>query len=143
MADKAYDVGYGKPPKNTRFKPGQSGNSKGRPKGTRNLKTDLEEELKETITVSESGRSKRLSKQRALVKAMVAKALKGDARSTALLLGLIDKLISPDEPNAGDASLSPEDAKIIEAFLNSKLERLENDTVQPTASRGADLSEEA
>lgn len=143
MADKSYDVGYGKPPKKSRFKPGQSGNPRGRPKGTRNLKTDLEEELKETITVSESGRSKRLSKQRALVKAMVAKALKGDARSTALLLGLIDKLISPDDPNAGDASLRPEDAKIIEAFLNSKLERLENDTVQPTASRGADLSDEA
>ena len=143
MADKSYDVGYGKPPRGSRFKPGQSGNPRGRPKGTRNLKTDLEEELKETITVSESGRSKRLSKQRALVKAMVAKALKGDARSMALLLGLIDKLISPDEPNAGDASLSPEDAKIIEAFLNSKLERLEKETVQPTASRGADLSDEA
>jgi len=143
MADKSSTAGYGKPPPEHRFKPGQSGNPKGRPKGTRNLKTDLEEELKETITVSESGRPKRLSKQRALVKAMVAKALKGDARSTALLLGLIEKLISPDEPNAGDASLSSDDAKIIEAFLNSKLERLEKDVVQPTTLRGVDLSEEA
>ncbi len=42
-----YDVGYRKPPKHTRFKPGQSGNPRGRPKGTKNLKTDLIEELGE------------------------------------------------------------------------------------------------
>jgi hypothetical protein len=29
----AYEVGRGKPPAETRFKPGQSGNPKGRPKG--------------------------------------------------------------------------------------------------------------
>jgi hypothetical protein len=36
-----YQVGYGKPPKHTQFKPGKSGNPQGRPKGTKNLKTDL------------------------------------------------------------------------------------------------------
>ena len=44
-----YEVGYGKPPKHTRFQPGQSGNPRGRPKGTKNLKTDLEEELSERV----------------------------------------------------------------------------------------------
>jgi hypothetical protein len=42
-----YDVGHAKPPKHTRFQPGQSGNPRGRPKGTKNLKTDLIEELGE------------------------------------------------------------------------------------------------
>ena len=39
-----YEVGYKKPPIHTRFKPGVSGNPKGRPKGTKNLATDLAEE---------------------------------------------------------------------------------------------------
>jgi len=38
-------VGYGNPPKESRFKKGQSGNRRGRPKGSKNLKTDLTEEL--------------------------------------------------------------------------------------------------
>ena len=51
-----YEVGYRKPPKATQFKQGQSGNPHGRPKGTKNLKTDLIEELGEHITLSEGGK---------------------------------------------------------------------------------------
>ena len=40
-----YDVGYKKPPKHGRFRKGRSGNAKGRPKGGKNLKTELMEEL--------------------------------------------------------------------------------------------------
>jgi len=40
-----YEVGYGRPPKATRFKPGCSGNPKGRPKGSKAPKTLLEEAL--------------------------------------------------------------------------------------------------
>ncbi len=50
-----YDVGYGKPPQHTRFRKGQSGNPTGRPKGARNLKTELLEELQEQILVREGG----------------------------------------------------------------------------------------
>ena len=79
----SYEVGYCRPPQHTRFKPGHSGNPKGRPKGTKNLKTDLMEELAERINVSEGGKPKKLSKQRALVKSLTAKAIKGDARASA------------------------------------------------------------
>lgn len=80
-----YDVGYGKPPKHSRFKKGQSGNRRGRPKGARNLKTDLLDEFAEEIVVREGGRALTLSKQRALVKSLMAKGLNGDDRVAAKL----------------------------------------------------------
>jgi hypothetical protein len=73
-----YEVGYGKPPKTHQYKPGQSGNLKGRTKGARNLKTDLAEELAETLTIRENGKTLKISKRRAMIKSTMAKALKGD-----------------------------------------------------------------
>ena len=76
-----YDVGYGKPPKHTRFQPGQSGNPKGRPKGAKNFQTALKEELQEKITVREGGQKKTITKQTAIAKGLVAKAIKGNVRA--------------------------------------------------------------
>ena len=49
-----YEVGYGKPPKASRGRKGQSGNRRGRQKGARNLKTELSEELAEIISIKEN-----------------------------------------------------------------------------------------
>ena len=85
---KEYQVGYRKPPKATRFQAGQSGNPKGRPKGSSNLASDLSAELGEHITVREGGQARHISKQRALIKSLMAKALQGDVRATTALLAL-------------------------------------------------------
>ena len=74
-AKNGYQVGYGKPPKNSQFKPGQSGNPKGRPKGAKNLSTELLEELQEQVKVSEDGKQKTISKQRAMIKSLMAKSV--------------------------------------------------------------------
>jgi Family of unknown function (DUF5681) len=87
-------VGYGRPPKATQFKRGRSGNPKGRPKGSRNLATDLAAELGEPITVREEGRHRRVSKQRALIKSLMAKSLQGDVRAAAALLSLYARVIT-------------------------------------------------
>ena len=71
-----YKVGYGKPPKSGQFKRGKSGNPKGRPKGSLKLATDLAAELSEQITVREDGKARRVSKQRALIKSLMAKPCK-------------------------------------------------------------------
>ena len=85
----AYDVGYKKPPKATQFQKGRSGNVKGRSRGTKNFKTDLQEELFEQVRVTEGGRTVVLTKQRALVKRLVESSLKGSIPATQLLTRLI------------------------------------------------------
>jgi S-adenosylmethionine/arginine decarboxylase-like enzyme len=44
-------VGYGKPPLHTRFKKGQSGNPRGRPRGAKNLSTLVSDALDQTVVV--------------------------------------------------------------------------------------------
>lgn len=117
---KSYEVGYRKPPKKTQFKPGQSGNPKGRSKGTKNLKTDLMEELKERITLRENGVEHRHSKQRVLLKSLVSKAMQGDVRATSLVLDMTMRLFDSDDAPKADIPLNREE----EAILNDLEERL-------------------
>jgi Family of unknown function (DUF5681) len=111
---KSSGVGYGKPPEATRFKPGKSGNPKGRPKGSLNLATDLSAELGEQITVREGGRQHRISKQRALVKSLMAKALQGDVRATTAVLALYARVIS--EPEDESRPIEEDELLIIRRF---------------------------
>jgi hypothetical protein len=111
------EVGYGKPPRHTQFKPGQSGNPKGRPKGTKNLKTDLMEELSEKIVIHEGERTQRVSKQRAIVKSLVNRTLKGDARASNLLFPMVQRLDESGETdNAGSEPLNGEESEILNEY---------------------------
>jgi len=114
MAGK-YQVGYRKPPKETRFKPGQSGNPKGRPKGSSNLASDLSAELGEQITVREGGEARRVSKQRALIKSLTAKALQADVRATIALLALYARVIS-EPPEDENGSVEEHELLILRRF---------------------------
>ena len=110
-----YQVGYRKPPQDTRFKKGRSGNPKGRPSGAKNLKTELEEELREMIMVREGDSRKPVSKQRALLKSMMAKAVQGDTRAAALIANMVYRLLSDNEPQPSDAdALGGDDLAILE-----------------------------
>ena len=110
-----YDVGYRRPPKATRFKPGRSGNPKGRPKGSPNLATDLSAELGEQITVREGGQERRVSKQRALIKSLTAKALKGDVRATTALLALYARVI-PEPPEEESGLIAEDELLVLRRF---------------------------
>jgi hypothetical protein len=76
-ATPGYEVGYGRPPVHTRFKPGQSGNPKGRPKGSKSPKAVLEEVLARPITIIEGGRRRTIKQVEAILMALAAKALRG------------------------------------------------------------------
>ncbi len=89
-----YDVGYKKPPQTTRFKKGQSGNPRGRPKGTRS-KTPaefLDHFLSQTITIKESGRAKKVTLLEALQKRLVTSAMNGDMTAMRLLQKPLEKI---------------------------------------------------
>src|SRR5690606_2789513 len=112
-----YKVGYKKPPLDTRFQKGSSGNPKGRKKGSKNLKTDLQEELAERITVNEGGRQVRLTKQRAMVKTLSVKGLRGDTQAIAKVFDLVLRLTGTDDQTGEATPLQAEDQAIIDAFL--------------------------
>ena len=116
-----YETGYGQPPKHTRYKKGQSGNPKGRPKGTKNLETDLLEELGEMILVREGNRSVRISKQRAMIKNLTMKALKGDTRATEIILKRLLLILEKKEPDQTEDDLSAEDNAILNEAMNARI----------------------
>ena len=131
------DVGFGKPPRHTQFKPGQSGNPAGRPKGTKNLKTDLEEELRELITVREGGNQKIVSKQRAMLKSLTAKAVQGDPRAAAIVIDMMYRLLHEDDAEDTSRGLSPDDKAILEAFGNRLLRESDEAPEDSNASDAA------
>lgn len=117
------EVGYKNPPKATQFKPGQSGNPKGRRKGTKNYKTDLREELAQKIRIQEGGETKKVSKQRALIKALVNKGMKGDVRAIEATMRQVHEIELLDSMKVEAQSLSESDQAIIDRFLSSQVER--------------------
>ena len=89
MSDKPYEVGFGKPPKRSRFRKGISGNRKGRPKRKRNFATLLKQTLEETIKVSEGRVRKTVTELEATLKQLVDKAASGDLVAARQLIALV------------------------------------------------------
>ena len=126
-------VGYKKPPRDSQFKPGRSGNPTGRPKGSKNFNTDMREELDSRMGITENGKHKRLTKQRVIVKRMVNQAVAGDPRITPMVL----KAGATDE-GAADASEPEEDRfePVDELVLKSIIQRIRQmNELEPTDSQ--------
>jgi hypothetical protein len=110
-----YEVGYGKPPRHTRFVKGQSGNPRGRPSGTKNFTTLLNEALNETVIVTENGGRRKVSKRQAILTQLVNRSATADLRAIKLLFDIVRDLEHPTEPASPEAAASGEaDHKVIE-----------------------------
>ena len=118
---KRYEVGFGKPPKHTRFKPGVSGNPSGKRKDARNLSTDVRQALLAPVKLKQEGRSRRVSTQRALLMRLREKALNGDSRSLDRLIDLAGRY--NNEPQGQAALSSQDDQEILAAYQRDILER--------------------
>jgi Family of unknown function (DUF5681) len=86
--DDEYEVGYGKPPRKMRFRKGESGNPKGRPKGKLNWATVLERALQEQVVINENGVRRTVTKLEAAYTQLVNKAASGDLTALKLLAAL-------------------------------------------------------
>ena len=84
-------VGYGRPPADKRFKPGQSGNPKGRPRGRENFATTINRILQQKIRIREGTRVRTASKIAVAIEVMVNKALGGDQGALWRLIELAAK----------------------------------------------------
>jgi Family of unknown function (DUF5681) len=111
----SYRVGYGRPPKDHRFQPGQSGNRKGRPKGAKNTDTLLREILDRQIEVRTGSTVRKMSVREAMLTRFAESALKGDTKSAAFLLQRYDMLETAQEHTMGIPT--PEEQEIIAAYF--------------------------
>src|SRR4249920_1853057 len=81
-------VGPGKPPRHTRFKPGQSGNPNGRPKGSKNFATILQQQLRKKVTITVDGKPKRMAVQEVIARRLANDSMKGTTKAMELLIRL-------------------------------------------------------
>jgi hypothetical protein len=111
-------VGYKKPPRHSQFKAGVSGNAKGRPKGSRNFATVMEQELSTSIEVTENGRRRKISKRHAIVKQTVNRAVTGDAKATSIVLNEARILENQNQlQGMPGIVISPEDHLVMEDIV--------------------------
>lgn len=115
-----YEVGYCKPPKHSQFKKGQSGNSKGRTKGSRNWRTVLSDELDETVEVKVNGKIRTLSKRNLIVLNFVTRASKGDPRATDRMIELEFGEVANTNDRLTETPLTPEQEEQLARVLKRK-----------------------
>jgi hypothetical protein len=118
-----YEIGYGKPPRRNRFKKGQSGNLRGRPRGATNLLTLLNEVLNERVIVADDAGRRKITKGEAIIKQLVNQAAKGDWRRAKLVVDMqqdTERRTDSAPPEA--AAFSEADKKVIEQ-LKARLNR--------------------
>jgi hypothetical protein len=107
------DVGYGRPPQAHQFKPGESGNPKGRPKGAKNESTILRELFQRKIESRSGGRSRKITVLEGILLRITEDSLKGNTKSAAFLLNRYAAMVSGELQHQ---DLSEDDREVLEAF---------------------------
>jgi uncharacterized protein DUF5681 len=106
------------PPRHTQFKKGQSGNPAGRPKKVTSFKSDLAAELQEKLSITENGKERKITKQRAFCKTLVAAAIKKDIRAVNALLACMRLFgIGQEQTAASPTDVDLSDLDLLETYL--------------------------
>jgi hypothetical protein len=121
-------VGYKRPPESGRFRPGKSGNPRGRPKGSADFKTDLAAEMRERITLHDkNGRAHKVTKQRALIKVLCASALQNEKNAVAALLACLRFFRTSNASSTESADI--EDLDMIKDYVARSEARLNREPI--------------
>ena len=140
MSQRNYDVGYGKPPRHSRFKKGEpSANPRGRPR--KNMTALLVEGLNKKVTVTENGRRRKVTLREAITSQLINQSASADLRATKMLLDLIK---DAERQTAAAAAAAPEPAspftKADEEVVEQLIERLRHQIL--TEMKAAEASRE-
>ena len=111
-------VGPGRPPKHARWKKGQSGNPRGRPRGSVNVKAAFLEELGEYMTFTTPQGEREMTKLQAIVRRLIHEGLNGKVHAIQDILDRAERL---DRANGGTvpAELAKDDEAILRRALSS------------------------
>jgi hypothetical protein len=122
---KDYEVGYRKPPKGSRFRTGQSGNPKGRPKRQLNVRADIEAAFSEMVPIKENGQVTYVSYPVAAMKALFAQVVKGNPRATMAFFQLLMAFLPSSPPSQENGAT--EDEEFLRRFEERIAKRLKRD----------------
>ncbi len=111
-------VGHPIPPVEHRFKPGQSGNPKGRPKGSKNTYKILDDILSKRVKLVQDGKTIKLDRRTIIILQAVQSAMKGNNKA---LQTLLPHMLAVDERREAIRNthemLTTDDTEIINQFL--------------------------
>ncbi len=134
------EIGYGKPPKHTQFKKGHSGNPNGRPK-RRTVMEDLMNELSSLITINENGETRKVTRQEAMIKRLVAEAMSANMQAQKIIYSTLPKpKVIEDKPvkfklKMGNPNIEKK-AKL--NYFKQEWERLDKELNENSQNEGAD-----
>jgi hypothetical protein len=131
-----YSVGYRKPPKHTQFKPGQSGNPRGRMSVFGNFEADLLDELATEISVRENGIERKVSKQRAIITTLVTAAISGNMRACGALLSILARALPSRTENDPEPASEVNDQELLKSFDRRQRRARANRPAQKSSDGG-------
>lgn len=121
-----YEVGYGKPPKYTRFQKGRSGNPSGKRKGTESVKAVVMQVLDQRIPVRKNGKLTRVTNRRAIVLKELQLAQQGDRAARKTIFDLMFRYDQELADRPVEQDLDEEDSALLDralARLRSELDQ--------------------
>jgi len=114
-----YEVGKGKPPEAWKFKKGRTGNPRGRPKGSKNVNTIVNEIAFEKISVpTKDGKTRPLLRLEILLMQWAAKAMRGDTTAAKNFVEQLRKAQEETTTNPSQLLCSDEDIKVLHQVFN-------------------------
>ena len=114
--EQEYETGYAKPPKSGQFPKGKSGNPRGRPKGSKDFGTDLREVLEAKVAVSENGKPRKVTSQKATLMRLREKALQGNLRAMDKLIDLAKEQGAEEGMQRSERRLNQTEEGILDRF---------------------------
>jgi Family of unknown function (DUF5681) len=112
-----YAVGYRRPPKATQFKAGESGNPKGRRKGSRPVGAVLQDIIQQKVSVTEGNKTRRIPALEVIIRRLTNDAMRSDPRAIKLLLSLVDRYGDSPETKVKLGEILAEDETILAEYL--------------------------